>query len=302
MRALGSIDSVANPCCLRNRYLPFPYNQSVGGFYDENMCLLNGTVNGGDTPNEGGYYSGDWAALNTTTAWIKDRAAEQQHQQEQRRRGMGGDPKPFFAYQGMNIVHPAYFTNKYWFDQVNQSAVTVPKWKGLSELHPCDYQASMLKGCIPTSPSNAEFVYSAARRRRVRSIYYAMILEFDNMVGAYMDAIEEAGATDNTVLIVTSDHGDMNMEHQQFYKMVQYDASARVPLIIRMPVNHKPYNIAPPMAHNLDLRCVFAPSTDRCRGVPTNTPLESSTNQFNLFFLIGVSGHRAPPRVRATGS
>jgi hypothetical protein len=35
---------------------------------------------------------------------------------------------PFFAYQGMNIVHPAYFTNAYWFDKVNQSAVTAPSW------------------------------------------------------------------------------------------------------------------------------------------------------------------------------
>lgn len=55
------------------------------------------------------------------------------------------------------------------------------------------------------------------------------------MVGKYMDTLDKAGVADNTVLIVTSDHGDMNMEHQQFYKMVQYEASARVPLIIRLP-------------------------------------------------------------------
>ena len=34
---------------------------------------------------------------------------------------------------------------------------------------------------------------------------------------------------------MTSDHGDMQMEHQQHYKMVPYDASARVPLIIAAP-------------------------------------------------------------------
>lgn len=69
----------------------------------------------------------------------------------------------------------------------------------------------------------------------MRSIYYAMILEFDSMVGVYMDTLDDAGIANNTILIVTSDHGDMNMEHQQFYKMVQYDASARVPLVIRLP-------------------------------------------------------------------
>lgn len=69
---------------------------------------------------------------------------------------------------------------------------------------------------------------------------YAMILEFDAMVGKYIDAIQEAGVAENTVLIVTSDHGDMQMEHQQFYKMVQYDASARVPLVVRMPPGSPP--------------------------------------------------------------
>ena len=55
-----------------------------------------------------------------------------------------------------------------------------------------------------------------------------MISEFDAMVGEYVETVEAAGATGNTIFIVTSDHGDMNMEHQQFYKMVQYDASSRV--------------------------------------------------------------------------
>lgn len=55
-----------------------------------------------------------------------------------------------------------------------------------------------------------------------------MIAEFDAMVGAYMQAIEAAGLWNNTYFVVTSDHGDMQMEHQQFYKMVPYDASSMV--------------------------------------------------------------------------
>lgn len=133
-------------------YVQFPYAASIGGVYDEGtaMCGGNGTINSNDLPNEGGYYSGDWQALNSTTAWIKARADEQ--------RTRGKDADPFFAYQGMNIVHPAYFTDRYWYDKVDQSAVTVPTWKPLSALHPCDYQASMLKGCFPVNESNAEFV------------------------------------------------------------------------------------------------------------------------------------------------
>ena len=59
-----------------------------------------------------------------------------------------------------------------------------------------------------------------------------MIAEFDAMVGKYVDTVKAAGVWEQTVTIVTSDHGDMQMEHQQFYKMVPYDASASVPMII----------------------------------------------------------------------
>merc|ERR1712151_560943 len=52
------------------------------------------------------------------------------------------------------------------------------------------------------------------------------------MVGEYVKAVHTSGKFNNTVFIVTSDHGDMQMEHRQFYKMVPYDASSRVPMVI----------------------------------------------------------------------
>ena len=57
------------------------------------------------------------------------------------------------------------------------------------------------------------------------------------MVGAYLQALDDGGwSLDNdTVIVCSSDHGDMQMEHQQFYKMVAFEASTRVPLIIAGP-------------------------------------------------------------------
>lgn len=52
------------------------------------------------------------------------------------------------------------------------------------------------------------------------------------MVGEYVAAVKDSGKYNNTVFIVTSDHGDMQMEHRQFYKMAAYDASSRVPMVI----------------------------------------------------------------------
>ena len=62
-----------------------------------------------------------------------------------------------------------------------------------------------------------------------------MIAEFDAMVGRYIDAVKEAGLSDNTVFILTSDHGDMQMEHRQTFKMTPCDASVSVPMVIYDP-------------------------------------------------------------------
>merc|ERR1719223_1661225 len=89
----------------------------------------------------------------------------------------------------------------------------------------------MLKGCLPPEDTAGDF-YSESHRIHIRAVYLAMIAEFDAMVGQYVQAVKDAGKFNNTVFIVTSDHGDMQMEHRQFYKMVPYDASSRVPMVI----------------------------------------------------------------------
>ena len=105
------------------------------------------------------------------------------------------------------------------------------KDRTVDDMHPCDLQSSMLKGCLPSDEEQAA-IEDRARRRNIRRIYLAMIAEFDAMVGLYVDAVREAGVADNTIFIVTSDHGDMQMERRQHYKMVPYDASASVPMVI----------------------------------------------------------------------
>lgn len=202
-------------------YTRFPYNVSLapGGWTDETDCLDKGVVSSATAPwPEGGTpWADDWKTLNSTTTWIKENATD--------------DPRPFFVYQGMNIVHPSYRTSQYWYDKVNQSKIQIPKWIELEDMHPCDFQSSMLKGCLP-SEDIAEDFYTESHRVRIRAVYLAMIAEFDHMVGAYVQAVKDAGKYDNTVFIVTSDHGDMQMEHRQFYKMAAYDASSRVPMVI----------------------------------------------------------------------
>ncbi|MEO0390358.1 MAG: sulfatase-like hydrolase/transferase [Pseudomonadota bacterium] len=65
--------------------------------------------------------------------------------------------------------------------------------------------------------------------------YRALCTFVDRQVGRVLAALEAAGLTDTTLIIFTSDHGDMMGQHGFWVKSVMYDASTRVPLILSGP-------------------------------------------------------------------
>lgn len=70
---------------------------------------------------------------------------------------------------------------------------------------------------------------------RARRSYYANMMMIDSSIGQIIDAVEARGELDNTWIIYISDHGEMMGEHRLLKKMVFYDPSVRVPVIIRPP-------------------------------------------------------------------
>jgi arylsulfatase K len=71
--------------------------------------------------------------------------------------------------------------------------------------------------------------------RRVRRVYFAMCAEADAMVGELLSALDACGLADTTTVIFSGDHGELAMEHQQYYKMSHFEGSVRVPLIMAGP-------------------------------------------------------------------
>jgi Sulfatase len=62
-----------------------------------------------------------------------------------------------------------------------------------------------------------------------------MIEEVDTWVGKILDRLDAAGATNNTLIVVTSDHGEMLGAHSMLNKGILLEESARVPLVISYP-------------------------------------------------------------------
>jgi len=66
-------------------------------------------------------------------------------------------------------------------------------------------------------------------------VYYAMTGNLDRNVGRLMTALEELKLADNTIVVFTSDHGEMFGAHGRIAKLTFYEESVRVPFLIRWP-------------------------------------------------------------------
>lgn len=81
---------------------------------------------------------------------------------------------------------------------------------------------------------------TSREKREVTAAYYAMIEQVDDNVGRMMKALEETGQRKNTIVIFTSDHGELLGDHGVYLKgPYTYDCSVRVPLIISWPGHFK---------------------------------------------------------------
>ena len=121
-------------------YARFPYSQpEQGGFHVWGDCGGNLTVEEGQGPHESAH-AGDWRTVDSDVAWLGSNASESQ---------------PFFLFAGLNIVHPPYQTTQKYLDRIDRGAIRAPDWRPLSELHPCDLQTTLKKGCaLPSGYQN----------------------------------------------------------------------------------------------------------------------------------------------------
>ena len=70
---------------------------------------------------------------------------------------------------------------------------------------------------------------------RNRQNYAAMIENIDRQVGRFLEVVAERGELDSTIVVYSSDHGEMLGDHGRWGKSTWYTPSAGVPLVIRAP-------------------------------------------------------------------
>ena len=72
-------------------------------------------------------------------------------------------------------------------------------------------------------------------RRQMRATYYGAIAEVDDQLDRLFAYLDTSGLADSTLVVLTSDHGEMGGDHWLFEKLGYWDESFHVPLIVRDP-------------------------------------------------------------------
>lgn len=140
------------------------------------------------------------------------------------------DPRPFLVVASFIHPHDPYEPpSSFWhrYDDVDIDDPKIPP-VDFDELDPHSQRLQKMCGFDQRIPSSEQV-------RRARRAYYASVSYVDDLVGRILARVDELGLRENTVIILTSDHGELLGERGMWYKMSPFEGSIQVPLMISAP-------------------------------------------------------------------
>jgi len=140
--------------------------------------------------------------------------------------------RPFFCTAGFFKPHPPFDPPRSYWDRYPAESVTLPH-VGPADTAPDapldNFLLSQNRGKNIDAPDEA-------RTRSVRSAYYALVEQIDDGIALMLDTLRASGILDNTVVVVSADHGELLGDHRAWGKRSFYEGSACVPMLISWPV------------------------------------------------------------------
>jgi arylsulfatase A-like enzyme len=151
---------------------------------------------------------------------------------------------PFSITCSFHHPHPPYLATEKYMRLFPPEKMVAPKSIGDAMA-----QSSYLK-----AKQRTDAKYSDPKMiQHFISEYYALVKEVDDWVGQILDTLDQLGLTDNTLVIFTSDHGEMLGSHGMRGKFCFYEESSHVPMMIRFPGRIKPGTKVKGPVSNMDL-------------------------------------------------
>jgi choline-sulfatase len=93
------------------------------------------------------------------------------------------------------------------------------------------------KSSMEINPNASNGVFPDSEIKESRKSYYEAISYVDDQIGRVIQALRETGELENTLILYTSDHGDLMGDHHLWRKCRPYEGSTRIPMIVRWPAS-----------------------------------------------------------------
>ena len=172
---------------------------------------------------------------------------------------------PWFAHASYLRPHPPYSAAGKWSKAYDPADVELPIAPG-SDLHPSHEMFMQLESA--SAPADE------AGKRHMRAQYYGMIGDVDEQLGRVWDALVEMNMWDNTMIIVTADHGEQLGDHGLKEKLGFFPQSYHILGIVRDPRNSAQFGTTVnEFTENIDIFPTIAealgqPVPSQCDGLP----------------------------------
>lgn len=142
------------------------------------------------------------------------------------------DQKPFFLSVGFFDPHHPFDPCEPYASMYAKEDMPMPRFSEAEE-------DGMPPHTREKRHNEKDFCTDPDKIRQTIAAYYATISHVDDCVGRVLQALRACGLEDNTVIIFTSDHGELLGDHGMIHKgAFFYENSVKVPLIWRFPQNH----------------------------------------------------------------
>lgn len=136
--------------------------------------------------------------------------------------------KPFFLAVGFVRPHVPLVAPKKYFDSYNRESMVAPVVP--------ENDLDDVPGIIRNYKRNSTtYGVTPELHKGLLQAYYASISYMDAQVGRVLDALDEKGLAESTIVVFTSDHGYLLGHHHKFQKQHLFEEATRVPFIISVP-------------------------------------------------------------------
>ena len=149
-----------------------------------------------------------------------------------------GDDRPWLLTVSFTQPHSPFVIGHEWWDRYDHEEIELPAVPEVP-LDEKDHLSRNLHYC----QGRHQFTVTDEHRRNARHGYYGMISFVDDKIAMLRQTLQDCGLAEDTIIILTADHGEMMGERGMYYKQHFFEWAARIPFVVHAPGRFSPARV-----------------------------------------------------------